>query len=624
MPQIGIWRHSVTRTTQASEPSRAWRWSLLLVAITILAYAPAWNAGFIWDDDDHLTQNRCIVGPLGLKHIWTSGGAVYYPLVLTSFWLLHKFVGLNPLPYHLLNIFLHAGAAVLLWGVLRQLHVRGAWLGAALWALHPVMVQSVAWITELKNTQSCFFYLLSILFFVKADSAESQPEQRRWRFSLSLVFFAMAITSKPSTVMLPVVLALCLWWLRVKIRQRLVVLAPFFFLSAAASVWTIWEQKFVSGALGPEWVQTWPQRLAIAGMDVWFYLGKIVWPTPLIFIYPRWKIDRVHLTTFLPMLTALGGLFFLWWKRNGTLRPVFFGVAYFVVSLFPVLGFFNVYFFRYSFVSDHFQYLASIGPFALGASGITIGLGFLGKAKLWLKPALSGALLLTLGILTWRQAETYRDIETLWRTTIARNSNCSMAHHNLSGVLLAKGQTDQAIAHSQKALRLRPDAPELNARLAEALCEKGEIDEAIAYCQKALKIEPNYAGAHTDLGNAFRKKGQFHDAIAEYQKAIQLDPLDAAPYNNLAWLLATCSDLSLRNGEKAVALARQADRLSGGQDPLILHNLATAYRQCGELPKAIETAKEAMRLAKAKGNAALAEVLGREILVYQDNLRAGD
>jgi protein O-mannosyl-transferase len=608
---------------QPSEASGAWRWALLLVAITILAYAPAWNAGFIWDDDAHLTQNRCIIGPLGFGHIWTSSHAVYYPLVLTSFWALHKFVGLNPLPYHLLNIFMHAASAVLLWGVLRQLHARGAWLGAALWALHPVMVQSVAWITELKNTQSCLFYLLSILFFLKADSAESQPEQRRWRFSLSLVFFAMAITSKPSTVMLPIVLALCLWWLTGQVRRRdLVVLAPFFFLSAAASVWTIWEQKFHSGALGPEWVQTWPQRLAIAGMNIWFYLGKLVWPTPLIFIYPRWKIDHVDPTTFLPLLTALGSLFFLWWKRNGPLRPVFVGAAYFVVSLFPILGFFNVYFFRYSFVSDHFQYLASIGPLTLIASGIAVGLGSLEKAKLWLKPVLSGALLLILGILTWRQAETYRDIKTLWRTTIARNSNCWMAHNNLSGVLLDKGQTDQAIAHSQKALSLRPDAPELNARLANALCEKGEIDDGIAYYQKALKIAPNYATAHNNLGNAFRKKGQFNDAIVEYQKTIQLDPEWEAPHNNLALVLATCSDRSLRNGKKALEFARQANRLSGGQNPIILHNLATAYSQCGQLAKAIETAKEAMRLARANRDVGLAELLRKEILVYEDHLRA--
>jgi protein O-mannosyl-transferase len=580
-----------------------------------------WNAGFIWDDDDHLTQNRCIVGPLGLKQIWTSGQAVYYPLVLTSFWVLHKFVGLNPLPYHLLNILMHAGAGVLLWGVLRQLHVRGAWLGAALWALHPVMVQSVAWITELKNTQSCFFYLLSILFFLKADRAGSQSEQR-WRFDLSLVFFAMAIASKPSTVMLPVVLVLCLWWLSGQVRQRLVVLAPFILLSVAASAWTIWQQRFLSGALGAEWPQTWPQRLAISGMDLWFYLGKLLWPTPLIFIYPRWTIDTGRLSTFLPLLTALGGLFYLWWKRNGPLRPVFFAAAYFVVSLFPILAFFNVYFFRYSFVSDHFQYLASIGPLALAASGITICLGVLGKAKSWLKPALSAALLLTLGILTWRQAETYRDIETLWRTTLSRNPDCWMAHNNLSGVLIDERRTDEAIAHSQKALSLRPGEPESNANMAKALCQKGKIDEGIAYYQTSLKIAPRKPATHNNLGNAFREKGQFTNAIAEYKKSIQLDPGYTAPHNNLALILATCSDRSLRNGKQAVELAQRADRLSGGQNPIVLHTLAAAYSECGQVPKAIETAKDAMRLARANRDVGLAELLRKEILVYEDHLRA--
>jgi protein O-mannosyl-transferase len=609
------------QTTQPSEARRAWLWAFLLVAITVVAYAPVWNAGFIWDDDDHLTENRCIVGPLGLTQIWTSGQAVYYPLVLTSFWVLHKFVGLNPLPYHVVNVFMHGGAAVLLWSVLRQLHVRGALLGAALWALHPVMVQSVAWITELKNTQSCLFYLLSILFFLKADRVESRIEQR-WHFGLSFAFFAMAIASKPSTVMLPVVLVLCLWWLRVRIRQRLFVLAPFFLLSAVASTWTIWQQRFLSGAHGPEWVQTWLQRLAISGMDVWFYLGKLVWPTPLIFIYPRWKIDATLLSTFLPLLMVVGGLLFLWWKRNGPLRPVFFSAAYFVISLFPVLGFFNVYFFRYSFVSDHFQYLASIGPLALAASGIITGLDFLGKAKLSLKPALSGALLLTLGILTWSQAETYKDIETLWRTTLSRNSDCWMAHNNLTGALLDEGRTDAAIAHSQKALSLRPDDPESNANMAKALCQKGNTDQGIAYYQKALKIAPGKPATHNNLGNAFREKGQFTDAMSEYQKAIQLDPGYTAPHNNLALVLATCSNRSLRNGKRAVELAQRADQLSGGQNPIVLHTLAAAYSENRELPQAIEIAKEAMRLARTKGDRGLAELLRKEILMYEDHLRA--
>src|SRR5438309_5428573 len=179
---------------------RDWLSAFLLIALVFVAYARVFNAGFIWDDEAHLTQNPCIVGPLGLKDIWTSTRAVYYPLVLTTFWTLHKFVGLNPSPYHILNVLLHAASAVLLWRILRQLDVRGAWLGGALWALHPVMVQSVAWVTELKNTQSCLFYLLSILCFLKFDT-ESQPSGRWWRLGGAVLFFILAITSKPSTVM---------------------------------------------------------------------------------------------------------------------------------------------------------------------------------------------------------------------------------------------------------------------------------------------------------------------------------------------------------------------------------------------------------------------------------------
>src|ERR1700731_2377396 len=173
-----------------------WFYGFLLIGIILVAYARVWHAGFIWDDESHLTQNPCIVGPLGLKDIWTSARAVYYPLVLTTFWTLHKFVGLSPSPYHILNVLIHAGSAVLLWRILRQLDVPGAWLGAALWALHPVMVQSVAWVTELKNTQSCLFYLLSIFWFLKVDAEETAGRPCWWRFSWALLFFVLAIASK--------------------------------------------------------------------------------------------------------------------------------------------------------------------------------------------------------------------------------------------------------------------------------------------------------------------------------------------------------------------------------------------------------------------------------------------
>ena len=359
---------------------RDWFWALLLIAFVFISYARVFRADFVWDDESHLTRNFCVIGPLGLKEIWTTAQAVYYPLVLTTFWTLHKFVGLNPFPYHLLNILLHAASAVLLWRILQLLKVRGAWLGAALWALHPVMVQSVAWVTELKNTQSCMFYLLSILFFLKwgdQGGAVSGPPQR-WigdrrslGFVLSLVFFILATLSKPSVVMLPFVSALCIWWMRGKIRWRDArMLTPFALISALASGWTIWEQRFHARAVGPDWAQTFPERMIIAGKAIWFYLGKLLWPDPLIFIYPRWDVDSSKVIAYLPLLAAFAGLVALWFFPAKWGRALLFAAAYYVVSLFPVLGFFTVFFFRYSFVSDQFQYLASMGPLALAGAGI--------------------------------------------------------------------------------------------------------------------------------------------------------------------------------------------------------------------------------------------------------------
>jgi len=258
--------------------------------------------------------------------------------------------------------------------VLARLRVPGAWLGAALWALHPVQVQSVAWVTELKNTQSCLFWLLAILFFLKWRESRALADRRHgWTlYALALLGAAAAILSKSSTVMLPVVFGLCWSWDEGRWRWRNAApLAPFFVISAVASGWTIWEQKFHAGAIGGDWAQTWPQRLIIAGRDVWFYLGKLAWPHPLIFIYPRWRIDASQPLAYLPVFAAVIAMLVLWRRRNDWGRPFFFAFAYFVVSLFPVLGFFNVYYFRFSFVADHFQYLASMGPLALAAAGMT-------------------------------------------------------------------------------------------------------------------------------------------------------------------------------------------------------------------------------------------------------------
>lgn len=515
---------------------RHWWLAAILVAAITLVYHRMWHAGFIWDDNEHLVENPCIVGPLGFKDIWTSSQAVYYPLVLTSFWVVHKLIGLYPLPYHLLNIFMHAGSAVLLWLVLRKLGIGAAWLGAALWALHPVMVQSVAWITELKNTQSCFFYLLSILFFLKGD--DSAGRQRRWRFALSLLFFVMAITSKSSTVMLPVVLMLCLWWRRGGFGWRDVALiTPFFLISAAAGSWTIWEQKFHSGAVGVDWSQSWPERLAIAGWDIWFYAGKLLWPHPLVFIYPRWDVHTINLVSFIPLVAALGGLLVLWWKRNGPLRPFFFAAAYFVLSLFPVLGLFNVYFFRYSFVSDHFQYLAAMGPLALVASGIAAAAS-IKKNTAWVQTGIAAVLLLILTTLTWRQTKNYADASALYRATIDRNPRCWLAYNNLGAIAFEERRLDEAVSYYEKAADVEPHPiPETLHSLGNALFAKNDFAQAIGVYQAALRARSDDIKARNNLAICFIATGNINQAIDQLSEALQFNPNDPDTHYNLGHLL---------------------------------------------------------------------------------------
>jgi tetratricopeptide (TPR) repeat protein len=741
---------------------QVWLVGAVLVALVFAPYAPVLNAGFIWDDESHLTQNPCIIGPLGLKEIWTSARAVYYPLVLTTFWTLHKFVGLTPWPYHLLNVLMHAGSAVLLWRVLRQLEVRGAWLGAALWAFHPVMVQSVAWVTELKNTQSCLFYLLSILLFLKWENCSGrlvgdahaldrlrratarQGNRRSVMFVLSLMFFVLATLSKPSVVMLPVVLALCVWWRRGRIQWRdVAALAPFALISALASVWTVFEQKFHAGAIGAEWAQTWPERLIIAGRAIWFYLGKLAWPHPLLFIYPRWQINSSEVTAYLPLLAALAGLLALWLTRAKWSRPVFFAAAYYVISLFPVLGFFSVYFFRYSFVSDHFQYLASMGPLALAGAGIVTAVGRFGELRKlsradtdplqfsgdnvapiswesFLLPAISGVFLLALGVLTWQQTAVYHGLVTLYTATLAKNPSCWMAHYNLGIVLRDQGKTDQAITHYRQAIALRPSYAEAHYNLGRLLSEKGEFndaishyeaalavnpadaeahnnlgvtlfqnghvgdaiahyeqalairpdyadascnlasallfkgdldgaiarysvclalspnqaeaqynlasallrkgrtDEAIAHYQRVLELDPQSADARANLGSAFLAKGRGRDAIAEYRNALRISPENVAAQSNLAWLLATSSDPSLRNGLEAVVLAERAESESSRSEnrSIVLRILAAAYAEAGRFAEAKETAQQALRAAESQGNATLVNALRDEVALY--------
>jgi len=549
----------------------------LLLLLVLLAYTPIWHAGFLWDDNVMLTANPCIVGPLGLKEIWTTNAADICPLTTTTLWFEHALWGLAPLQYHFVNILIHGACAAVLWRVLRRLRVQGAWLGASLWALHPVQVESVAWITEMKNTESGLFFLLSILFFVKylTPISHDPPNNARragWNYGFSVLFAALAMATKSSTVVLPVVLCLCAWWIERRWNWRnLARVMPMLLMSVAASALSIWTQTLQPGIqTDPQWVRPWPQRLATAGDAVWFYLGKLLWPDPLITVYPRWQIDVGQWESYSPVAAVI--LFFLllwlmWRSALGGSRACFFAFAYFIVALLPVLGLIDPFISRYSLVFDHFQYLASIGPLALAGAGLARAWDLLSNSNAdtilslasknrWLRPALCAGLLLVLGFVTWQRTWAYQSEEILWRDTVAKNPDCWLGHYNVGNACIQKGQIDDAIVQYQKSLEINPNYAEAHNNLGNALFRKGKLNASIAEYQKTLEINPNLAETRTNLGHALLQKGQLDAAIEQYQEAVKSGPNYALAHANfgVALLQKGRVDQAITEFEEALRL----------------------------------------------------------------------
>jgi tetratricopeptide (TPR) repeat protein len=510
--------------------------AILLLAV-LLAYQPVWSAGFIWDDDQHLTANPCIVGPLGLAEIWTTRAADICPLTLTTFWIEHALWGLASGPYHLVNILQHGGCAVLLWRVLRMLRVPGAWLGAALWALHPVEVESVAWITEMKNTESGLFFLLSILFFLKWLRAgeRDEPKGKGWNYAWTLLFAAMAMASKASTVILPLVLLLGAWWVQGRWSRRVLArIVPIFFMSLIASAVAMTTVTLHRIAADAFWARTWPERLITAGDAVWFYVGKLLWPHPLMTIYPRWEVDAGNGISYLPLLAVLIVLSILWLKRVSWARPWFFAFAYFLATLLPVLGLIDHFILRFSLVFDHFQYLASMGPLALLGAGMSRLADRVIPGKQGLQRGLCAGLLLLLGLSSWERSQVYASSDTLWADALAKNPKAWVGYYNLGTDLVQEGQIDEAITQYEKAVELNPNYVEAQNNLGGALAQKGRLDEAILHCQQALALDPNVPDAHNNLGIALAQKGELAAAILQFQEALRLKPDYGDAQRNLA------------------------------------------------------------------------------------------
>jgi protein O-mannosyl-transferase len=357
-----------------------WLLTLLLVILTMVAYLPAWSGTPIWDDDAHLTKQD-LRSLDGLARIWTQPGATqqYYPLVHTLFWLEHQLWGDWPAGYHLLNILLHCISALLLVRILRLLEVPGAWLAAAIFALHPIQAESVAWISELKNMLSGVFYFGSVLAYLKFDRTRNVPF-----YAAALVLFALGLMSKTVIATLPAAMLVIFWWKRGKLswREDVLPLIPFFLLGTAAGLFTAWVERNLVGAEGSDFNYSIIERVLIAGRAIWFYSVKLLWPLDLIFVYPRWQVSQTVWWQYLFPAAVLLLLAVLVWLSRRCRAPLA-GLLFFIGTLFPVLGFLNAYPFRYSLVADHFQYLAGLGIIVLVAAGIALQLK---RRQLWRQP----------------------------------------------------------------------------------------------------------------------------------------------------------------------------------------------------------------------------------------------
>jgi hypothetical protein len=349
--------------------AQAARWPCVLIVLaTLAAYIPALSAGFIWDDYGHVTRAD-LRSLAGLFRIWFEPGATqqYYPLLHSAFWIEHLFWGDAPFSYHLLNILLHATGACLFFTLLRRLIVPGAWLAALFFALHPVCVESVAWISEQKNTLSTVLYLCAALAYLRFTD-----DRRPARYALATALFLAALLAKSVTATLPAALLVLAWWRhgRISWRDEVRPLLPWFALSAIAAAVTAHFERTQIGAQGSDFALTFAQRLLLAGRAPWFYAGKLLWPADLSFIYPHWTLDPATLWPWLFPLATLALVTALWVSRARSRAPLA-AVLLFIGALFPALGFVNVYPFVFSFVADHFQYLASLPLFALVAAGLT-------------------------------------------------------------------------------------------------------------------------------------------------------------------------------------------------------------------------------------------------------------
>lgn len=533
-------KHPAARPAVSALAPGAGPWSFRalfagLLVVTLTAYYPALKGDFLWDDLGHVTS-PALQAWSGLGRIWFEPGATqqYYPLLHSAFWFEHQIWGDATPGYHLINVLWHATSAGLLVVILRRLAVPGALLAGLVFALHPVGVESVAWISEQKNTLSTVFYLSAVLAWLRFED-----ERRPSRYVMASLWFVATLLTKTVTATLPGALLVLAWWQRGRLswRNDVLPLLPWLVIGAVAGLGTAWFEHTQIGATGGEFALGAGERGLLAGRVVWFYFAKLLWPAGLAFFYPRWTIDAGVVWQWLFPAAALAALAAgMWWSRRD--RGPLAAALLYGGTLVPVLGFVNVYPFVFSYVADHFQYLPSLGMIAFLAAATVRGFARLGWPR-WSGPVAAAGVVLLLGTLTWRQSGMYRDVFSLYETTLARNPSSWVAHLNLGTALDDAGQPEGALPHLRRALELKPDYPEILNTLGSVLNHLGRPAEALPHLERAVLLQPRFAKAHNNLGASCMALGRAEEGRARFETAVRLEPDYVTARLNLGQALAS-------------------------------------------------------------------------------------
>jgi protein O-mannosyl-transferase len=597
---------------------------IFLMAIVWFVFGQTLGHDFInYDDDAYVYDSPRVLNGItapGVKWAFTHSHAYnWHPLTTISHMFDCQLYGSKPAGHHFTSVALHGVAVLLLFFVLGQMtggpsRTGNIWRSgfvAALFAIHPLHVESVAWIAERKDVLSAVFFMLTLGAY-----AHYARKPTITRYATMAILFACGLMSKPMLVTLPLVLLLIDYWplgrfagAATTTRTLVLEKVPLFALAAASSIITILIQQH---GITPLDRLPFTLRVYNASLSGLTYIGQMIWPARLAPFYPY---PSGHLSIWIPVF-AIAVLAFVsykaWALRNK--YPYFFtGWFWYVVMLLPVIGILQV---GLQAHADRYTYLPHIGLYLVGTwafADLTAQL----KYRFAISGTVAVAMIIALTFAAWKQTSHWKNSETLWTHSLAVTSRNDIAHHDLGRVYLNAGKLDEAVANFRAAIEIRPDNAKAHASLATALMGKGNPNEAFLQWQKSLQLQPGNVNARDNLGVALAREGRIHEAMAQWQQSLRYEPNDGSAQNKIAWVLATALDPSLRDGPRAVQLARRVLELSGGRKPAVFQTLAAAYAETGQFSAAIEMAKRGLQLATEQKNFALAEELHKNIALFE-------